>query len=210
MSSIHFRSDGSNSKRGSLNESSRQEESSIFDSRSDGEIWREFKNYNESAFIFIYSKYFNVLYQYASQFTHDRELIKDAIQDLFIELRKSRTNLSATNSIKRYLFKSIRRKVLYYKGKRKTIRLSNEVEGYQFSFVFSHEQKLIERQLSDEKLERLNAALTHLTSRQREAVYHFYYEGLSYTDISEVMDLRNVKSARNLIYKALGELKEFF
>ncbi|MEO9853677.1 MAG: sigma-70 family RNA polymerase sigma factor [Reichenbachiella sp.] len=208
MPSIHFHGDNSSSEEGSTKIGFDQEGSSIFENKPDREIWTEFKKYNESAFIFIYSKYFKLLYQYASQFTHDKDLIKDAIQDLFIELRKGRTNLSATDSIKRYLFKSIRRKVLYYKGKQKSVQYSPEQDGYNFSFVFSHEHKLIEQQLNSEKVEKLNVALTHLTSRQKEVVYHFYYEGMSYEDISEVMELKNVKSARNLIYKALGELKE--
>lgn len=198
----------SNQKELALDDNHSQKEASTFENKSDSEIWLEFKNYNESAFIFIYKKYFNFLYQYASQFTSDKGLIKDAIQDLFIELRKSRTKLSPTDSIKRYLFKSIRRKVLYYKSKIKSSPIGSDHQGYDFSYVFSHEHKLIERQLTDEKLSQLNTALTHLTKRQKEATYHFYFQEMSYEDISEVMDLQSVKSARNLVYKAIGELKE--
>lgn len=60
-------------------------------------IWEAFKMGNESAFIFIYETYFDPLFIYGNQFTNNEDLVKDAIQDLFVEVRKNRRKLGRTD-----------------------------------------------------------------------------------------------------------------
>ena len=176
---------------------------------SDLDIWRQFKSGNESAFIHIYETYFDQLYNYGLQFSRDAALVEDCIQDLFIEIRKTRKRLSDTTSIKLYLYKSIRRKILLCLKKAKPI-LSIEFvrEAHHFHFTFSHEHHLIAQQLTDEKIERLNRALASLPVRQKEVIYYFFYEQLSYEEIKEIMDFANVKSVRNKAYLALKALRQ--
>ena len=138
----------------------------------------------------------------------DKELIKDCIQDLFIDLRKNRKNLSDTTSIKLYLFKSIKRRVILYK-KRLLVNSTNIQRycGLDFKVVLSAEHLMIDRQLEEQKLCRLNTALKKLTKRQGEVIYYYFYENMDYSQVMEMMDLKNIKSARNLVYKALKVLK---
>ena len=83
-------------------------ENSAFDNKSDLEIWETFKSGDESAFIYIYSKYFNELINYGNQFTTDINLIEDCVQDLFIKIRKSRNKLGVIKkSIRLYLLISL-------------------------------------------------------------------------------------------------------
>lgn len=170
-------------------------------------IWEAFKKGNESAFIYIYETYFDRLFVYGNQFTPNEDIVKDAIQDLFITLRKSRAGLGKTDSIKFYLYKSLKRLII-----KETGQWFNQCEelGSQktFDVTFSHEQVLIERQLDKEKTEMLNQAIQSLSARKREAIYYFYYEGMSYQQIQELMEMSHVKSARNLVYKAVDFLRE--
>lgn len=186
----------------------RVEEKGGFDAKSDLEIWQDFKRGNESAFTYIYQQYFKQLYRYSSQFIQDTELIKDCIQDLFIALRKNRKNLSDTTSIKLYLFKSIKRKVIATSNRLLT-NSSNYYKyvGYDFKVVLSTEHLMINRQLEEEKRIQLNQALKKISKRQREAIYYYFYENMSYPQVMEMMELKSVKSARNLVYKALKVLK---
>ncbi len=176
-----------------------------YESKKDIDIWRDFKNGNESAFTYIYRTYFKTLFLYASQFISDKELIKDCIQDLFIEIRKSRKNLSDTDSIKLYLFKSIRRSVL--NAQKHSLLTSNQIQGYDFKVVLSIEHLIIDRQLEEEKIAQLKSGLSKLTKRQGEVIYYYYYENMSYQEVMQMMGLNSVKSARNLVYKALNTLK---
>lgn len=170
-------------------------------------IWEIFKQGNESAFIYIYETYFDALFVYGSQFTRNEDIVKDAIQDLFIELRKNRERLGKTDSIKFYLYKSLKRAVIKESGRwfNQCEELSNNKA---FEFTFSHEQVLIERQLDEEKTRTLNQAIQSLSPRKREIIYYFYYEGMSYQQIQELMEMTHVRSVRNLLYKAVDFLRE--
>ena len=181
---------------------------SAFASKSDLEIWRDFKRGNESAFTYIYRQYFRKLFTFSSQFIQDKELIKDCIQDLFMELRKNRKNLSDTTSIKLYLFKSIKRKVIVCQ--KRLLTNSANIQrywGHDFKVVMSTEHLMINRQLEEQKRSQLNVALQKLTKRQGEVIYYYFYENMTYTQVMEMMELKSVKSARNLVYKAIKALK---
>jgi RNA polymerase sigma factor (sigma-70 family) len=175
--------------------------------KSEAAIWEAFKMGNESAFIYIYETYFEPLFNYGNQFTRNEAIVKDAIQDLFIELRKNRQKLGPTDSIKFYLFKCLKRKVIkesnqwFYQCEIFSPELA-------FEFTFSPEQVLINRQLDNEKVANLNKAIKALPPRKREVIYYFYYEGLNYQQIQELMQFSSIKSARNLVYKAIGFLRE--
>lgn len=175
--------------------------------KDDSATWEAFKAGNESAFIFIYETYFDPLFIYGNHFTKDKGIVKDAIQDLFIDLRKNRLKLGPTDSIKFYLFKCLKRRILKEKSHwfYKCEVFSSDLS---FNFTFSHEQFLIDRQMDDEKMARLNRSIKALSPRKREIIYYFYYEGLNYQQIREMMNLSNIKSVRNLLYKAVNFLRE--
>ncbi len=175
----------------------------------DTAAWDAFRQGNESAFIHIYETYFEVLYSYGISIVADVHLVKDVLQDLFMEIREKRGGLGATDNIKFYLFKSMKR------------RLIRELEGWSgkvasleslplgFHFTLSHEDHLIDRQLSAEKIERLNAAIANLSPRQREIIYYSFYEGFSYKQIQDIMGFESQQVARNLMYKAMQYLRKF-
>jgi RNA polymerase sigma factor (sigma-70 family) len=147
------------------------------------------------------------LYAYGWRICKNEELVKDAIQDMFIGLRKYRSNVGQTDSIKFYLFKCLKRTIIKEEGKWYS-NLDEIDDNYFFDFTFSHEKLLIDRQIDEEKKEKLNKAIALLSPRKKEVIYYFFYEGLNYQQIQEIMNLDNIKSARNLIYKALGFLRE--
>ena len=70
------------------------------------------------------------------------------------------------------------------------------------------EIQLINQQLSEEKSAKLLRALNKLTIKQREAVTYFFYDGLSYSQVAVLMNLKATKSARKLIYRSLNSLRE--
>ncbi|MFC4870721.1 RNA polymerase sigma factor [Negadavirga shengliensis] len=173
----------------------------------DRHLWRRFKSGSESAFIKIYESYFDVLLNYGYQLTGREDLTQDAIQDLFIDIRDSRERLGDTHSIKFYLMKSLKRK-LFRESARWYNQCDTIAEGLPFEVTFSHEKILIDRQISEEQSLKLNQAVQNMPGRKKEALYYFYYEGLSYEQIKEMMELSHIKSARNLVYEAISYLRE--
>ncbi len=180
---------------------------SVDGGKRDEEIWGEFKAGNESAFVQIYSTYYEEMYNYGFKVSGDLGLVQDCIQDLFMEIRKNRMRLGSTNNIRFYLFKALRRKIIREKSKwfRKFEAFSGENPHW---IAPSHEQQLIDQQLGREALERLQSAIQQLTPKKREVLYYFYFENLSYEQIRELMGVSNVKSVRNLLYETISLLRK--
>lgn len=176
-----------------------------FDELSDSEIWDSFRDGSEAAFEFIYQKFFDRLFQYGCQFTADRSLVEDAIQELFIELRRRSSHLSATDNILPYLYNAFRRKIIRLRDK---ARRNKEFDSNKsFEITISVEEEIVAKDLHNEDKERLEKAMLGLSEKYREVVYHFYYENLSYIEIQEILGFDNIKSVRNLLYKALKSLR---
>jgi RNA polymerase sigma-70 factor (ECF subfamily) len=176
---------------------------------SDAERWTSFKQGDEAAFVDIYKTYANKLYNYGAKFCADKELVKDCLQDFFIYLRKNRETIGDTTSIKFYLFKAFRRRVVdYIKSKATEEKKNQQASVFQLQIEVSHEVKYIDLQLHEQQLEKLNKAIHALTEKEREAIFYYFYEGLSYKDIAEILNFTHIASARRLIYRALASIKD--
>lgn len=175
--------------------------------RTDTETWRDFRSDSRHAFAYLYNRYVVMLYHYGNRLTSDRELIEDCIQDLFIELWQNRTQLGDTDSVKFYLFKALKRKLVKrLVNHRKYANGSFEPEEYDFEIVLSPEFDLISRQVSQEQKERMVKALNSLTKRQKEAITLKFYDGLSYQEVAVLMAM-SVRATYNLIYRAIEVLR---
>lgn len=177
----------------------------------DKKIWEDFRNGDEAAFIHIYSSFFQELISFGFQFTTDKQLIEDCVQDLFVVIRRKRKTLSPIKtSIRLYLFQALKRRILDYKKKYSRISNIDSEEGMSaFEIVLPLETHIINEQAYNERIDRLNQAINDLTARQREAIYYLYFKCMSYEEIKAMMGLNNVKSARNFIYKAVAALKPY-
>jgi RNA polymerase sigma-70 factor (ECF subfamily) len=185
---------------------------SYFQSKSDKEIWTMFLAGHEGAFSFIYESHFSTLFSYGFHFTPDRELIKDAIHDLFFEMRQSE-GLSQPDSIKLYLLKAFRWKLLRLLNKKKSLQESSFDSSQPYfdtHIEVSVESGIIQMESGTQNAGMLKKALLCLTDRQREALYYFYEQDLSYSQVAQMMELGSAKAARNIIYKAIASLQVYF
>jgi len=76
-----------------------------------------------------------------------------------------------------------------------------------FEIAISHEAKLINQQIDNDTKARLQKAFDVLTRREKEAMYYFFYQSMSYAEVADIMELKSAKQARNLIYKSLRALR---
>ena len=171
-------------------------------------MWNEFRGGNHTAFTQIYQNYISLLYNYSTSITPDRELIKDCLHDLFVELWKNHKNLGETTSIRYYLMASIKRKLVRHLET--TQRHSRHHEAYYLEnpdYTGSHEHRLVA--FEEEKLltDNLNESFRFLTKRQKEAVSLKFFQDMDTDQISNVMNI-NPQSVYNLIFGALKILKE--
>jgi RNA polymerase sigma factor (sigma-70 family) len=180
----------------------------VYESKSDSDIWNAFNKGDENAFNYIYRMYVAIMFKYGCQMCKDQNHIQDCIQNIFIDLRRKRGNLSEVQGIKTYLFKILYRELIRKTNKGKeTVKASPEKISQSFSIEFSQETKIIDLENQEEKSHRIQTALNKLTCRQRQAILLLYEEGMSYKEITVAMELNEVKSARKVIYRALSTLK---
>ncbi|WP_165769937.1 RNA polymerase sigma factor [Flagellimonas pacifica] len=170
----------------------------------DSQLWQEFQSGSEVAFARIYRDNVSLLYNYGLKLVKDKNLIKDCIQNLFIEIWDTKHKLSSVKSIKSYLFKSLRRKLISEVVLRRTTFNETIKASTTHNIVHSIEHSLAEKQAFDQQQLRLKEAIKKLTDRQREVVYLKYYAQLSYVEIGEIMCL-----SKKGTYKLMGRSIHF-
>jgi RNA polymerase sigma factor (sigma-70 family) len=173
--------------------------------KSDSVLWSDFIKGDEDAFRLIYTTYVQTLFKYGCHFAQDEALIKDCIQDVFVDLLKYRPKLSSTDNIKLYLYKSLKRKIVNSLGSKKIFGTIDD-EKMPFYYVVSVEEELVDSEIARKRIEILSKALNGLSPRQREAIYLKFVSGLSYEELSKLMQM-NYQSARNLVFRGLEKLR---
>ncbi|GAB3966132.1 hypothetical protein GCM10028806_06170 [Spirosoma terrae] len=169
--------------------------------------WNRFRNGEEVAFSWLYQRYVRVLYSYGMKLNRDSDLVEDAIQDMFTDLWRTRSQLAEAQSVRFYLFRSLRRKI--HRSLRPDTELAQPFdEGTDLwqPTLASVEASMI----SDEEIalqsSRLKSWLTSLPARQYEALILRYYQDFSYAEIASIMNISE-QGARNMIQKALHTLR---
>ncbi|HEV2479029.1 MAG TPA: sigma-70 family RNA polymerase sigma factor [Puia sp.] len=158
----------------------------------------------------LMGRYYTILYNYAISFSGDDGLVKDCIQEVFIDLWQRRENARSILSLKYYLLRAVKNKVLKSIGRQGLFAdnslLDNECEFY---YEFSIEGIMIEKQLSDEKAARLKKLIAGLSKRQREIIHLKYYQHLDHGQIAELMNI-TTQSVYNLLHETLQRLKSLW
>lgn len=168
--------------------------------------WKAFKKGDKMAFAAIYRDHVRSLLNYGYKVTSDRRVIEDSIQDLFFELWKNRAGISDTTSIRFYLFKALRYKIvrnLKSNGSSLLQRLEDIPEALA---DLSHENYLIGLEIQSFQMAHLKDLITRLPRRQQEAINLRYYHNFSNEEIARIMGV-NYQSACKFLYSALKTLK---
>ncbi len=174
----------------------------------DAALWSSFKRGDKEALSVIYRTYIRTLYNYGTRLTHDDGLVEDCIQDLFIEIWRNRAHLSDTDSIKYYLFRALRRKIARrYNQLNKHVQHGELPGAYEGEAVAPYESEWVLEEAASARKEHLQAAITHLTKRQKEILFLRYYENLSHQEIASIMVL-TPQAVYNLIHKTLAALRQ--
>lgn len=175
----------------------------------DIELWKAFIKGENIAFEEVYCRFYPQLYSYGIRMVGNRELVIDTIQDLFVKLILNCRNLHLTDNPKAYLLCAFRNKLL---DSVQSLRPTEAIEAYHDLFSMSEEviNTLFakdDRDVINEK--RLAKGIADLSVRQREILFLYYINELSYNEISVVLEI-NIQSCRNLLSRTLVHLRELF
>lgn len=172
-------------------------------------IWSEIRQGNITSLGVLYDLYIDSLVAYGIKVSGDKNYTMDCIHDLFVDLYKYKNKLAKTDNVKFYLFSALKRKI-NKKYKTKEIRLNkNEFNAVVISknnHENSFEDDLVEKELYQEKVIKLNTLLGQLTEKQRKGLKLRFEEDRSYEDIALALNI-SVSSARTSIYRAIKTLR---
>jgi RNA polymerase sigma factor (sigma-70 family) len=172
-------------------------------------LWSRFKTGDRNAFATLYQRHAIPLIAYGIKLCPDRDHLKDQIQELFVELWNSRNNLADTDSVKFYLFKALRYKLIRLEkrqeAKMHAVRLAADISGDLMED--SAETAMMNRETHESHMALLRRAIKGLTRREQEVIQLRFYQGFSNDQIAELMSM-NYQSASNLLYRALCRLKD--
>ena len=153
-------------------------------------VFQRFVDGDDAAFTFIYNKYVDLLLQYGRSLGFEKEVLKDAIQDVFVKLYLNRRSLSEVRNLKYYLFRSLKNNLL------DMLKVSVDtcsIDDYQYKFTI--------------KWNILNELLSSLTGRQREIIYLRFIHELEYEEIASLMHM-TIQSSRKAVSRAIGKMRK--
>ncbi len=162
----------------------------------------------------LYYKHVNDLFTWGLTYTHQREVIKDCIQDLFVWLLNNRNKLKDIQNVQVYLFTSFRNNLKRLLQERKSGNGSDiELNDAFASKLMDHSSNVLEKlennEVSYSRRRQVRQILRELSGRQKRIIYLKYYLEMDYDEICEVLSL-NYQSARTLIYRSIRKMRQVY
>jgi RNA polymerase sigma-70 factor (ECF subfamily) len=169
-------------------------------------LWDSFRSGNREAFLQLYELFAADMYRYGYNLVRNRQVVDDCLHELFLHLYEKRANLGATDNIRFYLFRALRRRLL------DTVGRLNKVDSDSYLFtdasflIQPYERTVIESELVERQKELMRIELNKLPNRQKEILYLVYIKELTYQQAAEVMAI-TMKSVYNTVNVALATLR---
>lgn len=163
----------------------------------------------------VYNLYVNDLFTYGVYLGFQKEVVKDAIHDVFTNLTARNSNLSGINNIKFYLFGALKNRLYdIHKSTKLHVGLddiipeiSPEIPDIPFNISVNLENLIIEKEEKERLKKEIDMMLDSLTDRQREIIYLRYVQEYDYEEISKLLKI-SIHGCRKLVSKAIISLRE--
>lgn len=165
-----------------------------------------FRSGDRNAFSEIYEEFSDNLFAYGSKITHDRELLKDCIQDVFYNLYQYNLKLDYPEYIEFYLFRSLRNEIIRKIYKSRKEALLPEDGMVLFDLKFQAEQNDFDKEYDELQLKTLLQILETLDAQKRELLFLKFNTGLNYSEIGHLLGI-NPDTAKKQIYRIIHSLR---
>jgi len=170
-------------------------------------MWSRFKSGDRYAFEEIYSEFIDNLFAYGIKISNNRELVKDSIQDLFIDLYRYEIDLKRPESLEFFMYKSLKRNILKKVNKNRKIQFFEETDFEEFDLTLDTEQRFIQLESDMVIRQKVQQVLNELKPKSRELLFYKFNSNLSYEEIGKLTGLKP-DSAKKQIYRIIKGLRE--
>lgn len=167
----------------------------------------ELQKGHESAFDYIFRKYFKALCAQANMYVNDLDKAQSLVQDCFVKLWVNRENADSIKNLPSYLSFMVRNQCVDYLRKTKSLKNLHEDAEKETAEINSEDYAY-----KNEFEEKLIVVLAALPERSRIAFEYSRFENLTYKEIAEKMGI-SVKAVEALVSRSLKilrvEMKEY-
>jgi RNA polymerase sigma factor (sigma-70 family) len=170
-------------------------------------LWMAFVNgQRERQFYALYRRFFPYLLSVGLKINPDKSLVKDALNQQFMQLWQQRTNLKEIAFPLTYVTTSFKRRLLksgadFYTGQELT------AEHLELHTEQSPEQLSLLREADDLLQQRITNAIGRLSERKQQLIRMKYFEGLSYAQMTAHTGLSE-RTIYNKVHEAIKELRK--
>lgn len=173
-------------------------------SYTDGQLLFLIQQRNETAFECLYNRYFSILCHKAFKRIPDQQLIKEIVQDVFMNLWLKAATLNPSECLAAYLYATLRNKILHELRSRYTrMAYAEKFSTLYKSWLQSNASDPLEVKQLEEKL---HLIISSLPNQCRDAFILSRYEDLSYKEIALYMNI-SLNTVKKHVSKALKILR---
>jgi RNA polymerase sigma-70 factor, ECF subfamily len=172
--------------------------------------WGKIKNGDEHALETLYKAAFRSLVSYATDITGQTHLAEEVVQDVFLRMWQTRSELFIKGSFKAYLFKSVHNHALnfvrQYKTKKESVNFLTPEKTWQFiSDHYMIDDDLIENIFSYETEAIIEQTVKELPEQCGKVFHMSRVESLKNDEIATKLGLSE-NTVKTHIYRALQKI----
>ncbi|WP_421894042.1 RNA polymerase sigma factor [Marinoscillum sp.] len=171
--------------------------------RRDQDLWQDLCTGDRNALDYIYYSQVPALLAYGRHLTPDSTLVDDCVQDLFVDLWIKRDRLGAVRTIRFYLMKALKHRIVRELQNQKKRRSLTESEG---AFEDQVDPNPFPPTGQYQPTSAVMECLNKLSPLQKEIVYLKYFNGLTFDEIGDILEL-DKKQLYNALSKAMHNLR---
>jgi RNA polymerase sigma-70 factor, ECF subfamily len=161
-------------------------------------------NGNKKAFDWIYDQYSEFLYNFVFGFLKNKEESEEVVQEVFIKIWTTRTQLNPEKSIKSFIF-TLAKNMVFNKLKKMEVEEKHRNSLKNTSLNIAND---IEENINFEELTAVyHNAINNLPTKRREIYLLNREEELSYKEIAMMLHI-SVNTVKDQISKALKEIRK--
>lgn len=154
----------------------------------------------------LYDQYANDLLLYGLKMGYQKDVLEDAIHDIFYRMCRSPHRLKKIEKLKLYLFSALKNQLVNIQ-KATSKNSTTDIQEFNFTVKIDSLCMLIEEEERVRIKEKINKLLEVLSDKQREVVYLRFFQEMSYEEIGIMLHMTPA-SVKNVVYKAINKIRK--
>ena len=170
--------------------------------KTDEELIRQIQKGDVLAFEILVKRYQRRLFSFVFRVVYDAHAAEEVVQDALFGVYKTIDRVNTTKKFSSYLFTIAKNIAISYLRRRKQTVSLEAIEEQA-----SEEETFYEGFVNAEQQHHLKEAINQLEKKYRDVVTLYYFDDLSYEEISRKLKLP-VNTVRTHLFRAKGELRK--